>query len=127
MNRLKNIVLAICMLASVSVCAHEYTAQSVLANGNFVKIRVSESGIYRLTYEEIQSMGLNPQHVRILHMGKHPPVNPGSTMEMWKLREQAKTVAEENGMERNWTGIILLCNCRSIVRISLQPGRFVAL
>ena len=29
------------------------------------------------------------------HMGKHPPVNPGSTMEMWKLREQVKTVAEE--------------------------------
>lgn len=24
------------------------------------------------------------------HMGKHPPVNPGSTMEMWKLREQAR-------------------------------------
>ena len=29
------------------------------------------------------------------HMRKHPPVNPGSTMEIWKLREQAKTVAEE--------------------------------
>ena len=26
------------------------------------------------------------------HMGKHPPVNPGSTMEMWKLREQAKVL-----------------------------------
>ena len=29
------------------------------------------------------------------HMRKHPPVNPDSTMEMWKLREQAKMVAEE--------------------------------
>lgn len=29
------------------------------------------------------------------HMRKHPPVNPGSTIEMWKLREQAKSVAEE--------------------------------
>lgn len=29
------------------------------------------------------------------HMRKHPPVNPGYTMEMWKLREQAKMVAEE--------------------------------
>ena len=29
------------------------------------------------------------------HIRKHAPVNPGSTMEMWKLREQAKTVAEE--------------------------------
>ncbi|MBO5144323.1 MAG: TnpV protein [Lachnospiraceae bacterium] len=29
------------------------------------------------------------------HMRKHLPVNLGSTIEMWKLREQAKTVAEE--------------------------------
>ena len=29
------------------------------------------------------------------HMRKHPPVNSDSTMEMWKLREQAKMVAEE--------------------------------
>ena len=29
------------------------------------------------------------------HMRKYPPVNPGSTMEMWMLREQAKMVAEE--------------------------------
>lgn len=28
-------------------------------------------------------------------MKKHPSVHSGSTMEMWKLREQAKTVAEE--------------------------------
>ena len=29
------------------------------------------------------------------HMKKHPSVNYGSTMEMWKLRERARTVAEE--------------------------------
>ncbi|MGN0425246.1 MAG: hypothetical protein ACI4FY_08010 [Acetatifactor sp.] len=29
------------------------------------------------------------------HMRKHPLVNHGSTIEMWKLREQAKMVAEE--------------------------------
>lgn len=29
------------------------------------------------------------------HIKKHPPENPGSTMEMWKLREQAKSIAEE--------------------------------
>lgn len=29
------------------------------------------------------------------HMRKHLPVNPSSTIEMWKLRKQAKTVAEE--------------------------------
>ena len=29
------------------------------------------------------------------HMKKHPLEHPGSTIEMWKLREQAKIVAEE--------------------------------
>ena len=29
------------------------------------------------------------------HMRKHLPEQPGSTIEMWKLREQAKIVAEE--------------------------------
>ena len=29
------------------------------------------------------------------HMKKHPSVNCGSTIEMWKLRERARTVAEE--------------------------------
>ncbi len=29
------------------------------------------------------------------YLKKNPPINPSSTMEMWKLREQAKQVAEE--------------------------------
>lgn len=29
------------------------------------------------------------------YLAKHKPVNPASTLEMWKLREQAKMVAEE--------------------------------
>lgn len=29
------------------------------------------------------------------HMKRHPPENTASTMEMWKIREQAKAMAEE--------------------------------
>jgi hypothetical protein len=29
------------------------------------------------------------------YLEKHPAQNPGSTMEMWKLREQAKSMVEE--------------------------------
>lgn len=29
------------------------------------------------------------------YLEKHKPVNPFSTMEMWKLREQARMTAEE--------------------------------
>ena len=33
------------------------------------------------------------------YLQKHKPVNPNSTMEMWKLREQAKQIAEEKVYE----------------------------
>jgi hypothetical protein len=33
------------------------------------------------------------------YLQKHKPANPTSTMEMWKLREQAKQIAEEEVYE----------------------------
>ena len=33
------------------------------------------------------------------YLKKHKPINPNSTMEMWKLREQAKQIAEEEVYE----------------------------
>ena len=33
------------------------------------------------------------------YLQKHKPVNPNSTMEIWKLREQAKQIAEEEVYE----------------------------
>lgn len=48
---------------------NSYKNQSVLANGHFVKIRVSSSGIYRLTYEELQNMGVDPTQARIFGYG----------------------------------------------------------
>lgn len=48
---------------------NRYKNQSVLANGHFVKIRVSSSGIYRLTYEELQNMGVDPAQARIFGYG----------------------------------------------------------
>ena len=39
---------------------------SVLSSGTWKKIRISESGIYKLTFDEIQNMGFsNPQNIRI--------------------------------------------------------------
>lgn len=49
--------------------AFGYTSRSVLSSGQFVKISVEESGIYRLTYEQIVAAGLNPQNLRILGYG----------------------------------------------------------
>ncbi len=49
--------------------AHSYVESSVLSKGRWVKIEVEETGIYRLTYEALQQMGLRPEQVRIYGFG----------------------------------------------------------
>ena len=48
---------------------HSYTTNSVLSQGTFRKIRVTESGVYKLSYEDLTSIGLNPEHVRVFGYG----------------------------------------------------------
>jgi len=40
-----------------------YATQSVLANGDWYKIACIESGVYRLSYNDIQALGLNPSSI----------------------------------------------------------------
>ena len=67
-------LLSIFCLSVIAVYAlaitHTYTGSSVLSSGSWVKIRVSESGVYRMTYEELQAAGLsNPANVRVYGYG----------------------------------------------------------
>jgi len=48
---------------------HSYASQSVLAQGKFVKIKITESGVYKLRYEDLTSMGIDPGNVRIFGYG----------------------------------------------------------
>lgn len=48
---------------------HQYAQNSVLANGRFVKIRVANTGIHRITFEDLVAMGVNPQNVRVFGYG----------------------------------------------------------
>jgi len=48
---------------------HNYASSSVLATGKFVKISVQSTGIYRLTYEDLNAMGIVPANVRIFGYG----------------------------------------------------------
>lgn len=48
---------------------HSYTTNSVLSQGTFRKIRITESGVYKLSYEDLTSIGLNPEHVRVFGYG----------------------------------------------------------
>ena len=51
-----------------------YVPNSVLSTGNWYKIGISESGIYKLSYSDLSSMGMDvdhidPTHLRVYHNG----------------------------------------------------------
>ena len=46
-----------------------YTVNSKLASGKWVKIKVTDNAIYKLTYEDIQKMGINPAKAQIYGYG----------------------------------------------------------
>lgn len=62
-------ILLLLSLMSISIAAHSYVATSVLGSGRFVKIQVSSSGLYGISYDQLKSWGLNPQHIRVLGYG----------------------------------------------------------
>ncbi len=52
-----------------SATQHTYATNSVLKSGKFVKIAVTNTGVYRLTYEDLNAMGISPANVRIFGYG----------------------------------------------------------
>ena len=46
-----------------------YTTTSVLAQGKFVKIKITNSGIYKLTYEDLNAMGIDPANAHVFGYG----------------------------------------------------------
>jgi hypothetical protein len=48
---------------------HSYASNSVLAQGRFVKIKVKENGVYKLTNSDLASMGIDPAKVRVFGYG----------------------------------------------------------
>ncbi len=71
--KIKSFDLAITKTASAqkskAATIHSYAPNSVLADGKFVKIRIVNSGVYKLTYEDLSSMGVSPANVRIFGYG----------------------------------------------------------
>ena len=61
--------MAVCLLATYMLASHTYVSSSVLSSGTFVKLRVSESGLHTITFDEIKSLGLDPASVRIYGYG----------------------------------------------------------
>ena len=63
----KILFIAFWVLVSLPMMAgiHSYAERSVLADGHWVKIRVSESGVCRMSFSELRSAGLEPSQVRV--------------------------------------------------------------
>ena len=56
-------------VSSTTQLLTDYAANSVLAQGKFVKIRITDTGVYKLTFEDLTSMGINPANVRVFGYG----------------------------------------------------------
>jgi len=70
-----------CIIALLTLCAgtvraaglYQFTSQSKLAKGKWVKINIPESGVYEITYDELRGMGFdNPSKVRVYGQGGFP-------------------------------------------------------
>ena len=69
MKRFLPIILILCLSLPMMAGIHSYADQSVLANGKWVKIRVSESGVCRMSFDEVRNAGLEPTRLRVFGYG----------------------------------------------------------
>ena len=68
-KRITYILLLLAMSLPMMAGIHSYTNQSVLSDGHWIKIRVSESGVCRMSFSELRSAGINPQQLRVFGYG----------------------------------------------------------
>ena len=59
--------LALCLPLMAGM--HTYVDTSVLSNGHWVKIRVSESGVCRMSFDELRGAGIDPTNVQVFGYG----------------------------------------------------------
>jgi hypothetical protein len=58
---------ALCLPMAAGI--HSYTDESVLNSGHWVKIRVSESGVCRMSFSQLRSAGIEPTQLRVFGYG----------------------------------------------------------
>lgn len=73
--------IAILILLFVGYClwaqaqdGSRYASKSVLSSGDWYKVGISETGIYKLTYSDLSTLGMDvdnidPRHIRVYHNG----------------------------------------------------------
>lgn len=67
------LLISLCCLTSVWANDSRYAAQSVLSSGKWVKIKVEQTGIYKITYNDLKKMGFSdPSKVSVHGYGGWP-------------------------------------------------------
>ncbi len=69
MRKILSILLCMALCLPLTAGIHSYTEQSVLSSGHWVKIRVSESGICRMSFGELRNAGIEPTQLRVFGYG----------------------------------------------------------
>ena len=69
MRRILSIMIVLALSLPMWAGIHTYANHSMLKDGNWVKIRVSESGVCRMSFSELQSAGINPSQLRVFGYG----------------------------------------------------------
>ena len=70
MRKILTIFLLVLLTLPVMAGVHTYVEQSVLADGHWVKIRVSETGVCRMSFNELRNAGIaDPSQVRVFGYG----------------------------------------------------------
>ncbi len=92
--------------------ARIYAAHSVLSSGDWYKIAVGNSGIYRIRYTDLQAMGINmasldPRNIRIYGNGGGMLPESNSTARPDDLKENAILVSGESDGVFNESDYIL--------------------
>ena len=69
MRKILSIVLFAVLSLPMVAGIRSYANRSVLAEGKWVKVRVSESGVCRMSFSELRNAGLDPEQVRVFGYG----------------------------------------------------------
>ncbi|MDR2474339.1 MAG: type IX secretion system sortase PorU, partial [Bacteroidales bacterium] len=106
---------------------HSYVSSSVLSEGKWIKIRVKETGIYKITYEELVKMGFsNPANVQLYGYGGWildenfllPKIDDLPQLSVWV----------EKGTDNVFNaGDYILFYAKGTVKWTLNAGKFIHL
>lgn len=69
MRKIATILLSLVLSLPMLADGHTYAGGSVLADGHWVKIRVSETGVCRMSFDELRKAGIEPTQVRVYGYG----------------------------------------------------------